>query len=92
MFEAASHDLVLRILREGLLLALMVSAPLLAAMLLVGVLSGAFSSLTQIQDQTLGFVPKLFVAFVGVVLFGPYLGAQLVRFTVQVFSLIGTLR
>lgn len=92
MFETVAVDLLLRVLREGLILALLVSAPLLIGMLVMGVLSGAFSAVTQIHDHAVGFVPRLLVVFVGLAVFGPYLGSQVVRFTVSVFSLMASLR
>ncbi|MDX2022715.1 MAG: flagellar biosynthetic protein FliQ [Deltaproteobacteria bacterium] len=92
MFNASSIDLVLRVLREGLLLAVLVSAPLLLATFVVGLVSGAFSALTQIHDHAVGFVPRLVVLLLGLVLMGPYLGAQMVRFATSVFSLMAGVR
>ena len=58
---AGRSELVLRAVREGLLLALLLSGPPLLASLLVGFVLGIFRRATQIQDQTLAFVPKLVV-------------------------------
>jgi len=77
---SSSAELVLRAAREGLLLALLVSAPPLGASLLVGFVVGIVQSATQIQDQTLAFVPKLVVVAATLLALGPVLGAQLVRF------------
>jgi flagellar biosynthetic protein FliQ len=74
-------DLVLRAVREGLLLAVLLSAPPLLASLLVGFLVGIVQAATQIHDQTLAFVPKLVVVALTLLALGPVLGAQLVRFT-----------
>jgi flagellar biosynthetic protein FliQ len=74
-------DLVLRAVREGLLLVLLVSAPPLLASLAVGLIVGVMQAATQIQDQTLVFVPKLVAVVLVLVALGPLLGAQLVRFT-----------
>ena len=76
-----SSELVLRAVREGLLLAVLVSAPPLLASLLVGFVVGVVQAATQIQDQTLAFVPKLLVVFLTLLALGPMLGTQLVRFT-----------
>ena len=92
MFESTSIDLVLRVVREGLVLALLISAPLLLATFVVGLASGAFSALTQIHDHAVGFVPRLVVLLLGLVVLGPYLGAQVVRFTTSVFSLMAGVR
>jgi flagellar biosynthesis protein FliQ len=92
MFSPTGIDLVLRAVREGLLLVLLVSAPPLIASLVVGFLVGVLQAATQIQDQTLMFVPKL-VAVVAVLLaMGPLLGAQVVRFTQAVLLAIPSVR
>jgi flagellar biosynthetic protein FliQ len=79
--SGSALDLVLRAVREGLLLVLLVSAPPLLASLVVGVVVGLFQAATQIHDQTLVFVPKLIVVVLVLVAMGPVLGAQIVRFT-----------
>ena len=43
---------------------------------------------TQVQDQTVAFVPKLVAAFVTLAVLGPWIGAQLVRFTQTVFQAV----
>jgi flagellar biosynthetic protein FliQ len=78
---AVASDLVLRAVREGLLLALLVSGPPLLASLLVGFVVGIVQAATQVQDQTLAFVPKLLVVALTLLALGPVLGTQLVRFT-----------
>jgi flagellar biosynthetic protein FliQ len=80
-----ASELVLRAVREGLLLALLVSGPPLLASVLVGFLVGVVQAATQIQDQTLAFVPKLLAVALTLLALGPVLGAQLVRFTHALF-------
>jgi type III secretory pathway component EscS len=77
---ASASDLVLRAVREGLLLAILLSAPPLLASLLCGFIVGIVQTATQIQDQTLAFVPKLVVVALTLLAMGPALGGQLVRF------------
>lgn len=88
----SAPDLVLRAVREGLLLAILVSAPPLLASLLVGFVVGIVQAATQIQDQTLAFVPKLVVVAVTLLALGPVLGTQLVRFTHALLLVFPTLR
>ena len=85
-------ELVLRVVREGLLLVLVLSGPPLLASLLVGFLLGVFQGATQIQDSTLAFVPKLVVVLLTLIAMGPLLGAQLVRFTQAIFVAIAGFR
>ena len=79
--EATSSELVLRAVREGLMLALLISGPPLVVSLVVGFVVGVLQSATQIHDHTLAFVPKLLAVALTLLALGPVLGAQLVRFT-----------
>ena len=85
-------ELVLRVVREGLVLVLVLSGPPLLASLLVGLLLGVFQGATQIQDSTLSFVPKLVVVLLTLIALGPLLGAQLVRFTQAIFVAVAGFR
>ena len=85
-------ELVMRAVREGLLLALLVSGPPLLASVLVGFLVGVVQAATQIQDQTLAFVPKLLAVALTLLALGPVLGAQLVRFTHALFLAFPAIR
>ena len=82
---------VLKAIREGLLLVLLLSAPPLIASMVVGFVVGLFQAATQIQDQTLAFVPKLVVVLIVLLAMGPVLGAALVRFTQALFVAIPSL-
>jgi flagellar biosynthesis protein FliQ len=90
--SGAGAELVLRVVREGLLLALVVSAPPLLASLAIGVVTGIVQAATQVHDQALAFVPKLVVVMLVLLATGPLLGAQLVRFTQSLFLAIPGLR
>ncbi len=84
-------ELVLRAIREGLILVLLLSAPLLAS-LVVGFVVGLLQAATQLQDQTLAFVPKLVVVLGVLAATGPVLGASLVRFTQALLLAIPAIR
>jgi len=90
--DGAGLDLVLRAAREGLLLVLLLSAPPLLASMAVGLVVGVVQAATQIQDQTLAFVPKLVVVLVVVAATGPLLGAQLSRFLTAMLLAIPAVR
>jgi flagellar biosynthetic protein FliQ len=79
-------------IREGLLLVLILSAPPLIASLVLGLVIGVFQAATQIQDQTVSFVPKLVVVVVVLIALGPLLGAQLLRFTQAIFAALPLIR
>jgi flagellar biosynthetic protein FliQ len=85
-------DVVLRAIREGLILVLVLSAPPLLASLVVGFVVGIFQAATQIQDQTVGFVPKLVVVVLIIIAVGPILGAQLLRFMQSALAAMPNIR
>jgi flagellar biosynthetic protein FliQ len=85
-------EIVLRAVREALLLVLLLSAPPLLASLLVGLVVGVLQAATQIQDQTLTFVPKLVTVVLVLIALGPLLGAQVLRFTQALLLAIPALR
>jgi type III secretory pathway component EscS len=66
--------------REALLVALTVSGPPLAAALVAGVLSGTLQAATQIQDHSLGAVPRLAAVLAAVALTAPWVAARVARF------------
>mgnify|MGYP000998705074 CR=1 FL=1 len=67
--------------QRAMALAILVSAPLLLAVLVVGVLVSLFQAATQINEMTLSFVPKLLVLVVVLLLAGPWMLELLVDFT-----------
>jgi flagellar biosynthesis protein FliQ len=90
--SSGSADLVLRAVREGLILVLLVSAPPLLASLLVGLVVGALQSATQIQDHSIAFVSKLVAVFAVLLMSGPLLGSHVVRFSRALLALVPMIR
>ncbi|MFD2233574.1 flagellar biosynthesis protein FliQ [Phaeospirillum tilakii] len=66
--------------REAMMVTLKVSAPSLLVALVVGLLVSIFQTLTQIQEQTLTFVPKMMLVFASLVLFLPFMLSNLSEF------------
>ena len=85
-------DLFLSLSRQALMLMLFASAPPLLASMLTGLLVSLFSAVTQIQEQTLTAVPKLVVGALALALSAPLWGAQLIRFTQDLFQVLPGLR
>lgn len=73
-------QVVLTMGQEALLMLLMVSAPVLGAVLLVGLLVSLFQAVTQINEATLAFVPKLVAAMAVFALAGPWMLNMLVEY------------
>ncbi len=80
-----SPDLLIALGREALLLMVLASLPPVLASLAVGFAMSLFQAATQIQESTLSVVPKLCAAVLALVLAGPWIGAQLTRFTAELF-------
>ncbi|MCA3721744.1 flagellar biosynthesis protein FliQ [Phenylobacterium sp.] len=71
---------VIDISRDALWLTIQLSAPMLIVALVVGVVIGLLQALTQIQEATLVFAPKIVAVFVSVLVFLPLMGALMSRF------------
>jgi flagellar biosynthetic protein FliQ len=80
-----------RLITESLYLVLVVSAPVLGAALGIGLLVGALSAATQVQEQSLSYVPKLAGVSLVLVLFGGWMASQLAGFTEQLWRAIPAL-
>lgn len=80
-----SGDLALQIGRDALYMVMLVSAPMLGLGLLVGVLVSIFQATTQIQEQTLSFIPKIIAVFAAILVFGPWMLNLLVDYTRTIF-------
>lgn len=74
-------ETVMNIGTSALELTLMLSAPLLLAALITGVVVGAFQAATQINEMTLSFIPKLLVMALVVALVGPWMLRTMVDYT-----------
>ncbi|HHV08549.1 MAG TPA: flagellar biosynthesis protein FliQ [Firmicutes bacterium] len=85
-----SEEFVLSLGRDALYTALLVAGPLLLLSLSVGLLVSIFQATTQIQEQTLSFVPKIVTVFLGLVIFGPWMLKIMRDFTVRLVSVIPT--
>ena len=81
-------ELLMRVAREALFLTVLLSAPVVIASLVVGLLVSLFQATTQIQEQTLTFAPKLVAVLVTLAVFSPWIGAQLVKFSAALLELV----
>jgi len=72
---------VFDVLREAVMTSLLVAGPVMAVGLVVGLLVSLFQALTQLQEASLAFVPKIIAVFVALVVFGPFMLTTLIGFT-----------
>lgn len=75
-------DLATQLLAQLLWKAVLISAPLLLALLLIGLLVSVIQVVTQIQEMSLTFIPKLMVAVGVLVLIGPWMMGQVVSYSI----------
>ncbi len=79
-------DLALQLLTELLWNALLIAAPLLAVTLVVGLLVSVIQVVTQVQETSLTFIPKIIASVVVLVLCGPWMLKRLVGFATGVIA------
>ena len=71
--------------KEAMEVTLLVSAPMLGVAIIVGLAISIFQAVTQIQEMTLTFVPKIIAVFVALLLFFPWMLQIMLNFTNQIF-------
>ncbi len=76
------------VVREGLLLVLLLAAPILVAALIAGVLSGLVASFTQLTDPAVAIVPRVVAIGAAIALFAPAIAHQLEAFSARVWPLV----
>ncbi len=81
-----SQDMVIALAEQGVYTILIVVGPLLLLALVVGLLVSIFQATTQIQEQTLAFIPKIVAVFIGIVFFGPWMLQRMIEFTITIFN------
>ncbi|MFT8392617.1 MAG: flagellar biosynthesis protein FliQ [Liquorilactobacillus ghanensis] len=86
-----SLEMVMDVLRDAFIRTLLISAPVLLVGMIVGLIISIFQATTQIQEQTLSFVPKLIAVLLTLILAGNFMLNILLEFTKYIFRLISSL-
>jgi flagellar biosynthetic protein FliQ len=82
---------VIEISKEAIFVLLKISTPVMMVALTVGLLISLFQALTQIQEMTLSFVPKIIAIFVSLIVFMPYILTTLRDFAIKLSERMATL-
>ena len=82
---------VLDITQKALVLAVTISAPVLLAGLIVGMIVSVFQAATQIHEMSLTFIPKIIAVAITIVIFGQWMLGQMLSFTTGLLQSIPTL-
>ena len=85
-----SGSIVLELAQAALMLVLTIVGPLLLTSLIVGVVIGLLQALTQIQEMTLTFVPKILVTFLALIVLLPFMIRQVTGFMDRIAQMIVT--
>lgn len=86
-----SESVFMTIGRDAMLLSLYLGGPLLMISLVVGLVISLFQAVTQINEMTLTFVPKIVGMGIILLVFGPWMLQNLVQFTIELFNLLPTM-
>lgn len=79
-------ETVISIAEQGITTVLLICGPLLLLALVVGLTVSIFQATTQIQEQTLAFIPKIVAVLVGIVFFGPWMLSHILAYAGDIFS------
>ncbi len=75
------YDIFSEITNQAIKVTLMVASPMLLGALVMGILVSLFQAVTQINEQTLSFIPKILVIVGAMVIFAPWMSETLTNFT-----------
>lgn len=81
-----SIDQATELIRNALILVLLISAPMLLIGLVVGIIVSLLQAVTQIQEQTLTFIPKITAMVVAAIVLMPWIGQRLLDYTATMFG------
>jgi flagellar biosynthesis protein FliQ len=81
-----SMEFVISIAEKAIMTTLLIAGPLLILALVIGLIVSIIQATTQIQEQTLAFIPKIVAVLAGLVLFGPWMLSQILSFTENILA------
>jgi flagellar biosynthetic protein FliQ len=83
-----NQDVVVSLTMDAISIAMKVALPMLMAGLVVGLVVSVFQAVTQIQEQTLAFIPKVIALVAVIALFGPWMLGQIETYTTALWASI----
>ncbi len=89
MDNSVSIEEIYLLMQQGIWQVFKLCAPVLGAALVVGLIIAIFQATTSIQEQTLTFLPKLFVILLVLALLGGFMFSSMQNYTIELFSQIG---
>ena len=83
-------DLAVNVARKAVQTVLMCAAPMLLSGMIIGLIVSILQAATQVNEQTLTFIPKIVAVFITLLIFGPWLIKTMTTFTIGVFEMMST--
>jgi len=83
-----NQDVVVSLTMDAITVAMKIAVPMLMAGLVVGLIVSVFQAVTQIQEQTLAFIPKVVALVAVIAIFGPWMLGQLETYTTALWASI----
>jgi flagellar biosynthesis protein FliQ len=71
---------------EALLLSVVIALPVVGIAALIGLITAVFQATTQLSDQTLAHLPRIIGVSIGLLVFGPWMGRELVAFATKMLT------
>ncbi|WHZ59840.1 flagellar biosynthesis protein FliQ [Metabacillus hrfriensis] len=81
-----SSEFVISIAEKAIYTTFIICGPLLVIALVIGLVVSVFQATTQIQEQTLAFVPKIVGVLIGLVFFGPWMLSTIISYAQDIFG------
>lgn len=82
---------IIAIMQDAIYTTIITSAPMMVVALVVGVIISIFQATTQINEQTLAFVPKIIAILISIIVFGGFIITQLTEFTYRLYDSINVI-
>lgn len=86
-----SEGEIITIAQQAIYTGLLISAPMLGLGLIIGLIVAIFQATTQINEQTLIFIPKILAVAIALLVFGPWIIKTMTEFTTKLYNTINTL-
>ncbi|HID03945.1 MAG TPA: flagellar biosynthesis protein FliQ [Desulfobacterales bacterium] len=85
-----TDEFIVDLCRRAVQITLMMAGPMLLAGMVIGLIVSVFQATTQINEQTLTFIPKIIAVFITLLIMTPWMMHNLTSFTAEIFKTIAT--
>lgn len=86
-----NEELIIKLGQDAMRVTAMIAGPMLIATLVIGLIVSIFQALTQINEATLTFIPKMIVVAIVIVVAGPWMMDVMTSYTINLFENIATM-